>query len=78
MCFTLGALIDLIGSAVLVYGGEDIDGEVALQVMEAAGLIVPDPKARTNNTARVAWTRNTGRRSIPRPRALSEGHRSFG
>jgi hypothetical protein len=41
--FTLGALINLIGSAVLVDGGEDVDGEVALQTLEAAGLTRVDP-----------------------------------
>ena len=38
--FTLGALIDLIGSAVLVDGGEDIDGEAALQTLEAVGTFL--------------------------------------
>jgi hypothetical protein len=42
--FTLGALIDLIGSAVLVDGGEDIDGEAALQTLEAVGLVRVHPE----------------------------------
>jgi hypothetical protein len=49
--FTLEALIDLIGSAVLVYGGEDVDGEVALQVVGAVGLIVPDRRRRVSLAA---------------------------